>query len=89
MIEHARAIIKNNGLNVSKDLRVEAEDKSGEIIPIEPGDIYIGRRNTGWHLGVCSEVLHGDVYSMDGPVLNMIYPYKTCECHKVKAILFS
>ena len=62
------------------------EDSSVEI---KVGDVYVGKRNTGWELDIASEIVNGYIMSDYGPILDMIYPYDICECRKVKAIVFS
>lgn len=51
-----------------------------------PGDMYIAKRNTGWHLGKCKYVNHEDAWVMPDPPASM-YSYDCCECHKVKEII--
>lgn len=69
-----------------KMLTVDIDDDPGTI---KVGDLYIGKRNTGWELGIAGEIVDGYIVSRYGPILDMIYTYNITECRKVKAILFS
>ena len=52
---------------------ITAEDKTvSELDNLQPGDLYIARRNTGWKLLTCRAVFytkcadrHGDLYPCD------------------------
>ena len=57
---------------------------------LKPGDLFVGRRNTGWELGVCSYVDDGGyVISSDVNTygFTQIYPYDNHEIRKVDKIL--
>jgi hypothetical protein len=59
---------------------IECEDKSVETTGIKPGQMYMAKRNTGWHLLTCAKVHHLNyIISKE-----MHYPYDTWECFKVK-----
>ena len=57
---------------------------------LKPGDLFVGRRNTGWELGVCSYVDdEGYVISSDVNTYGFaqIYPYDNHEIRKVDKII--
>jgi hypothetical protein len=60
-------IVEVDGFKVRKD--------AGEI---KPGDFYIGERNTGPHLLIAKEIMHGAVFSEC-----RAYPYDLHECVRV------
>jgi hypothetical protein len=49
---------------------------------LEPGDLYIAKRNTGWKLGKCLKVDHENKWVMSDPPCKL-YSYDCHECHKV------
>lgn len=49
-----------------------------------PGDMYIARRNTGWHLAKCKYV-HEDGWVVPDPPCS-IYSYDCHECAKVVSV---
>lgn len=53
---------------------------------LNPGDMYIAKRNTGWQLAKCLyvDLVHSWVAS---DPFGQIYSYDCCECRKVKEIL--
>lgn len=51
---------------------------------LKVGDMYIGKRNTGWQLAKCGKVTQGWVAS---DPFGQIYSYDCCECRKVKEII--
>lgn len=53
---------------------------------LQPGDMYIARRNTGWQLAKCKRVVKEDGYVMPDPPCS-IYHYDCYECYKVAQIL--
>lgn len=53
---------------------------------LEPGDMYIAKRNTGWQLAKCLKVYFEENYVMPDPPLS-IYPYDCYECRKVLMII--
>lgn len=52
---------------------------------LAPGDLYIAKRNTGWHLAKCLYVNREDGWVMPDPPAS-IYSYDCHECAKVKEI---
>jgi len=46
---------------------------------LKEGDLYVGKRNGGWKLGICDYVTDGFVQAK----MAMIYSYDCCECRKV------
>lgn len=52
---------------------------------LAPGDLYIAKRNTGWHLAKCLYVNHEDGWVMPDPPAS-IYSYNCRECAKVKSV---
>lgn len=50
---------------------------------LKPGDLYVGKRNTGWNLGVCGEIRDGYIQEQNV----RIYSYNIGECRKVNKIL--
>lgn len=52
---------------------------------LAPGDMYIAKRNTGWHLAKCLYVNHDAGWVMPDPPAS-IYSYDCHECAKVKSI---
>lgn len=54
---------------------------------LEPGDMYIARRNTGWRLGKCRSVDRKNGWVVADPPLS-IYSYNLAECHKVKSMTY-
>ena len=56
---------------------------------LKSGDLYVGKRNGGWELGVCYKVNHYRNYIMcdaNSP-FGMIYSYNINECYKVVGIV--
>ena len=55
---------------------------------LKPGDMYIGKRNTGWQLAKCGKV-HTEPHTgwVDSDPFGAIYSYDCGECHKVKEII--
>lgn len=52
---------------------------------LKPGDTYIAKRDTGWHIGRCLKVNLEDGYVMsDSPC--EVYSYDLHECYKVYSI---
>lgn len=49
---------------------------------LRPGDLYVGRRNTGWNLGIVGEIHDGYIQEQNV----RIYSYDIHECVKVKKI---
>lgn len=67
------------------DLHVVAyRDVRGDRL--EPGDMYIAKRNTGWHLAKCKYVNHKDGWVMPDPPCS-IYSYDCHECCKVLRVV--
>lgn len=52
---------------------------------LKPGDMYIAKRNTGWHLAKCLRVNVDGGWVMADPPAS-IYSYDLHECFKVKEI---
>ena len=52
---------------------------------LSPGDLYVAKRNTGWHLAKCKYVDRNGGWVMPEPPLS-IYSYDCHECAKVKEI---
>lgn len=50
-----------------------------------PGDLYIAKRNTGWHLAKCLYVDKSGGWVMPDPPAS-IYSYDCHECFKVKEV---
>lgn len=46
---------------------------------LRPGDLYVGKRNTGWNLGICGEIHDGYIQEQNV----RIYSYNIEECRKV------
>lgn len=67
---------------------VDAMDESVRLTGIEPGEIYIAKRNTGWKLLTCKSVEmdcvpdHGEYVNWVNPV-EAEYNYDGHECFKV------
>lgn len=62
-------------------LKLEVSDKSLYDEKIEVGELYVGKRNTGWQLGTFRMMSpEGWVYDQARPG---IYPYNDYECRKV------
>ena len=51
-----------------------------------PGDLYIAKRNTGWHLAKCLRVDKSGGWVMPDPP-GSIYSYDCHECFKVKEVI--
>ena len=49
---------------------------------LKPGDLYVGKRNTGWNLGICGDIRDGYIEEQN----IRIYSYDICECKKVLSI---
>lgn len=54
-------------------------DESFDCSYLQEGDLYVGKRNTGWEFGICKKVENGCVMAVSA----MIYSYDTCECKKI------
>lgn len=54
---------------------------------LEPGDMYIAKRNTGWRLGKCRLVDHKNGWVVADPPLTL-YSYNCNECYKVKSMRY-
>ena len=54
---------------------------------LKPGDMYIAKRNTGWHLAKCLKVYTDFGYVMPDPPAS-IYTYDCHECYKVLKVLY-
>ena len=50
---------------------------------LQPGDLYVGKRNMGWQLGICGEITDGYIQEQNV----RIYSYDIGECRKVVKIL--
>lgn len=69
-------------------IELEVSDKTAAMKPLVPGDLYIAKRNTGFHLMHCKQM------SPDGsfvtpemtPKGRLPYSYNSHECRKVLAI---
>lgn len=57
----------------------ECNDKSVADTGISQGELYMAKRNTGWHLLECKKYEDGVVYPT-----GIGYPYNAHECFKVK-----
>jgi hypothetical protein len=70
-------------------LVIEADDRSaGMEGGYLPNDIYIAKRNTGWHLLRCDNYSekYGCVYARPTKTGQMPYAYDSGECHRVLSI---
>ena len=69
---------------VKVDLNFDCND-------LKSNDLFVGRRNTGYELGVCSYVTTSDlapyIISSDTEKYKAIYTYYTWECLKVLEIV--
>lgn len=70
---------------VCEPIKYELDENNWFVFEnLQPGDIYIGKRNTGWQMSTISKRLwdntraNGWVYGED-----IIYPYNVGECLKV------
>ena len=69
-------------------VELEVSDKTAAMEPLEPGDLYVAKRNTGFHL------MHCKLMSSDGscvvaemtPRGRQPYTYDSHECRKVLSI---
>lgn len=62
---------------------VASIDSEFDCHNLKPGDLYVGKRNTGWNLGICGEIHDGYIQEQNV----RIYSYDINECKKVKKIL--
>ena len=84
VLVRCRAITKGFKSKIDKIVKVSLSSSGDDL---KPGDLFIGKRNTGWELGVCSyvETVGKYVISSDENIygLAQIYPYDCWECKKV------
>lgn len=65
-----------------KSIIAYREIRGNELVP---GDLYIAKRNTGWHLGKCLKVNHEYGWVMSDPPCKL-YSYNCNECYKVLCV---